>query len=59
MTAGTEAFEGFRAKEGLARGTHGWFGCGKGLLIDVHLRNCLINLFITGIGRSLYLYTVV
>jgi hypothetical protein len=58
MAAGTEAFESLGTEEGLAGGAHGRFGLGEGLLIDVHLRNCLINLFITGISHSLYLYTV-
>ncbi len=44
MTAGAEAFEGFRAKEGVAGSAHGGFRCGKGLLIDVHFRKCLIYL---------------
>ena len=59
MAARTEAFEGLGAEEGLAGGAHGGFGWDEGLLVDVHLRNCLINLFITGITRSFYLYTVV
>jgi hypothetical protein len=58
MAAGTEAFEGLGTEEGLAGSAHCGFGLGKRLLVDVHLRNCLINLFITGISRSLYLYTV-
>ena len=44
MTAGTEAFEGLRAKEGVTGSAHGGFRRGKGLLIDVHFRKCLIYL---------------